>query len=353
MQFDQRSALGRGSSHPIWRYATAALMAFISGALFAGSAAADAYVQRSEVQSYIDELVANHGFSRIALEEVFSESTKQERIIELMSRPAERRLAWHEYQKILVDEPRVSQGVVFWRENKQALERAAKAYGVAPEIIVAIIGVETRYGRVTGNFGVVDALSTLAFDYPPRAKFFRGQLTEHFLLSREEGKNPLSMKGSYAGAMGFGQFIPSSYRAYAVDFDNDGVRDIWANKTDAIGSVANYFAEHGWQGSNDVVERVTLSEMTPELDALINNGLKPTLTVADWRGMGVQVSGTQDDARNATLMRMEQPNGNEYWLGFDDFYVITRYNHSRLYAMAVYQLSQAIRKRRESAAIPA
>ena len=127
MQFDQRSALGRGSSHPIWRYATAALMAFISGALFAGSAAADAYVQRSEVQSYIDELVTNHGFSRIALEEVFSESTKQERIIELMSRPAERRLAWHEYQKILVDEPRVSQGVVFWRENKQALERAAKA----------------------------------------------------------------------------------------------------------------------------------------------------------------------------------------------------------------------------------
>ena len=122
MQFDQRSALGRGSSHPIWRYATAALMAFISGALFAGSAAADAYVQRSEVQSYIDELVTNHGFSRIALEEVFSESTKQERIIELMSRPAERRLAWHEYRKILVDEPRVSQGVVFWRENKQALE---------------------------------------------------------------------------------------------------------------------------------------------------------------------------------------------------------------------------------------
>tara|TARA_Y100000991_G_scaffold108110_1_gene81491 strand:- start:128 stop:1189 length:1062 start_codon:yes stop_codon:yes gene_type:complete len=352
MQFDSTASQGRGVPQSIWHRAAEALTAFAGALLLAGSATADAYVQRSEVQSYIDELIATHGFSRIALEEVFSQSTKQERIIELMSRPAERRLVWHEYRKILVDEPRVSQGVEFWRENERALERAAKTYGVVPEIIVAIIGVETRYGRVTGSFGVVDALSTLAFDYPPRAKFFRGQLTEHFLLSREEGKNPLSMKGSYAGAMGFGQFIPSSYRAYAVDFDNDGVRDIWSNKTDAIGSVANYFAEHGWQGSKAIVERVTLIEETPGVVALINSGLKPSVTVADWRAMGVQVSVEEDDARRATLMRMEQPNGKEYWLGFDDFYVITRYNHSRLYAMAVYQLSQAILKRRESSATP-
>ena len=322
------------------------------GVLLAFSALAEPYAARTQVQGYIDELVETHGFSRMALEEVFAQASKQERIIELMSRPAERRLVWHEYRKILVDEPRVSQGIIFWRENEAALERAAKIYGVAPEIIVAIIGVETRYGRIMGNFGVVDALSTLAFDYPPRAEFFRGQLTQHFLLSREEGKNPLSMQGSYAGAMGFGQFIPSSYRAYAVDFDGDGVRDIWANKTDAIGSVANYFAEHGWRGAEGVVERVTLGDETSELRALINSGLKPTVTVAEWRTMGVQVRPEQDDSRLATLMRMEQESGNEYWLGYDDFYVITRYNHSRLYAMAVYQLSQAIRKRRESTLDP-
>ena len=321
---------------------------FFGGALLAFSALAQPYAARTQVQVYIDELVENHGFSRVALEDVFARASKQERIIELMSRPAERRLVWHEYRKILVDEPRVSQGIIFWRENEAALDRAARIYGVAPEIIVAIIGVETRYGRIMGNFGVVDALSTLAFDYPPRAEFFRGELTQHFLLSREEGKNPLSMQGSYAGAMGFGQFIPSSYRAYAVDFDGDGVRDIWANKTDAIGSVANYFAEHDWRGTEGVVERVTLGDETSELRALINSGLKPTVTVAEWRNMGVQVGPEQDDSRLATLMRMEQKSGNEYWLGYDDFYVITRYNHSRLYAMAVYQLSQAIRKRRES-----
>ena len=320
-----------------------------AGALWAPARLAnEPYVERPEVQAYIDELVQTHQFSRAALEEVFSQSNRQDRIIELMSRPAERRLVWHEYRKILVDEPRISQGVTFWRDNRAALERAETIYGVPPEIIVAIIGVETRYGRVTGNFGVVDALSTLAFDYPPRAKFFRGQLTQHFLLSREEGKDPLSMKGSYAGAMGYGQFIPSSYRSYAVDFDGDGVRDIWNNKTDAIGSVANYFAENGWRGQHDVVERVSLAAENPELTSLANIALKPTRTVAQWRELGVQVSAEQPANRIATLMRMQQPESAEYWLGFEDFYAITRYNHSRLYAMAVYQLSQAISERRKN-----
>ncbi len=320
-----------------------------AGALWApASLANEPYVERPEVQAYIDELVQTHQFSRAALEEVFSQSNRQDRIIELMSRPAERRLVWHEYRKILVDEPRISQGVTFWRDNRAALERAETIYGVPPEIIVAIIGVETRYGRVTGNFGVVDALSTLAFDYPPRAKFFRGQLTQHFLLSREEGKDPLSMKGSYAGAMGYGQFIPSSYRSYAVDFDGDGVRDIWSNKTDAIGSVANYFAENGWRGQHGVVERVSLAAENPELTSLANIALKPTRTVAQWRELGVQVSAEQPANRIATLMRMQQPESAEYWLGFEDFYAITRYNHSRLYAMAVYQLSQAISERRKN-----
>ena len=331
-----------------WRFIVTGSVCGASALWAPASLANEPYVERPEVQAYIDELVQTHQFSRAALEEVFSQSNRQDRIIELMSRPAERRLVWHEYRKILVDEPRISQGVTFWRDNRAALERAETIYGVPPEIIVAIIGVETRYGRVTGNFGVVDALSTLAFDYPPRAKFFRGQLTQHFLLSREEGKDPLSMKGSYAGAMGYGQFIPSSYRSYAVDFDGDGVRDIWSNKTDAIGSVANYFAENGWRGQHDVVERVSLAAENPELTSLANIALKPTRTVAEWRDLGVQVSAEQPPNRIATLMRMQQPESAEYWLGFEDFYAITRYNHSRLYAMAVYQLSQAISERRKN-----
>ena len=331
-----------------WRFIVTSFLGGACALWTPAGLANESYAERPEVQAYIDELVQTHQFSRTALEGVFSQSTRQNRIIELMSRPAERRLVWHEYRKILVDEPRISQGVTFWRENRAALERAERTYGVPPEIIVAIIGVETRYGRVTGNFGVVDALSTLAFDYPPRAKFFRGQLTQHFLLSREEGKDPLSMKGSYAGAMGYGQFIPSSYRSYAVDFDGDGVRDIWSNKTDAIGSVANYFAENGWRGQNDVVERVSLAAETAELTSLANGALKPTRTVAQWRDLGVRVSAEQPANRRATLMRMQQPESAEYWLGFEDFYAITRYNHSRLYAMAVYQLSQAIIERRKN-----
>ena len=331
-----------------WRLIVAAVLCGASALWVPKGLASEPYVERPEVRAYIDELVETHQFSRTALEGVFSQANRQDRIIELMSRPAERRLVWHEYRKILVDEPRISQGVTFWRDNQAALERAEATYGVPPEIIVAIIGVETRYGRVTGNFGVVDALSTLAFDYPPRAKFFRGQLTQHFLLSREEGKDPLSMKGSYAGAMGYGQFIPSSFRSYAVDFDGDGVRDIWANKTDAIGSVANYFAENGWRGQRDVVERVGLTEESAELSSLANGALKPTRTVEQWRDLGVQVGAEQPANRLATLMRMQQPESAEYWLGFEDFYAITRYNHSRLYAMAVFQLSQAILERRKN-----
>ncbi len=331
-----------------WRFIVTGSVCGASALWAPASLANEPYVERPEVQAYIDELVQTHQFSRTALEGVFSRANRQDRIIELMSRPAERRLVWHEYRKILVDEPRISQGVTFWRDNRAALERAETIYGVPPEIIVAIIGVETRYGRVTGNFGVVEALSTLAFDYPPRAKFFRGQLTQHFLLSREEGKDPLSMKGSYAGAMGYGQFIPSSYRSYAVDFDGDGVRDIWGNKIDAIGSVANYFAENGWRGQHDVVERVSLAAETAELTSLANGALKPTRTVAQWRELGVQVRAEQPANRVATLMRMQQPESAEYWLGYEDFYAITRYNHSRLYAMAVYQLSQAISERRKN-----
>ena len=220
--------------------------------MFSAVTHGESYLSRAEVDAYIEELIQQHDFSRPELEEVLAAAERRQDIIDLMRRPAERRLNWHEYRKIFLDEQRIAGGVEFWQQNQATLERAEKEYGVAPEVIVAIIGVETRYGRVTGRHRVVDALMTLAFDYPPRASFFRKELTQFLLLAREEGKNPTSLTGSYAGAMGFGQFIPSSYRNYAVDFDRDGVRDIWQNRTDAIGSVANYFSRHGWRGAAQV-----------------------------------------------------------------------------------------------------
>ena len=314
--------------------------------IFSAVAHAESYLSRAEVDAYIEELIQQHNFSRPELEEVLAAAERRQDIIDLMRRPAERRLNWHEYSKIFLDEQRIAGGVEFWQQNQATLERAQKEYGVAPEVIVSIIGVETRYGRVTGRHRVVDALMTLAFDYPPRASFFRKELTQFLLLAREEGKNPISLTGSYAGAMGFGQFIPSSYRSYAVDFDQDGVRDIRQNRNDAIGSVANYFSRHGWRGAEQVTLPVQLKAETEQLLSIANQSLKPTHSIAEMAEMGVIVDGLDPDAR-VLLLRLLGGEKPEYWLGFDDFYVITRYNHSRLYAMAVYQLGQEIVKRRK------
>ena len=315
---------------------------------FSAMVSADNYLKREEVDAYIDELIQQHQFSRQELEEVLMAAERRQDIIDLMRRPAERRLNWHEYSKIFLDEQRISGGVEFWRQNRVSLERAQRKYGVAPEVIVAIIGVETRYGRVMGRHRVVDALMTLAFDYPPRASFFRKELTQFLLLAREEGKSPLGLMGSYAGAMGYGQFIPSSFRNYAVDFDQDGVRDIWQNRVDAIGSVANYFSRHGWRGATEVTVPVRVKVETEQLLAIANESLRPTHSVAEMAQMGVIVDGLDPDAK-VLLLRLAGGETPEYWLGFDDFYVITRYNHSRLYAMAVYQLGQEIIKRRKRA----
>ena len=315
-------------------------------ATFSTVASAESYLARQEVEAYILELIAEHNFSRQELEEVLAAAERRQDIIDLMRRPAERRLNWLEYGKIFLDEQRIAGGVEFWQQNQATLQRAEKEYGVPPEVIVAIIGVETRYGRVTGKHRVVDALMTLAFDYPPRARFFRKELTQFLLLAREEGKSPMSLLGSYAGAMGYGQFIPSSYRSYAVDFDQDGVRDIWQNRIDAIGSVANYFSRHGWRGVGDVTVPVQIKTETEQLRSLANESLKPTHSVAEMTEMGVIADGLDPEAR-VLLLRLSGGKNPEYWLGFNDFYVITRYNHSRLYAMAVYQLGQEILRRRK------
>ncbi len=302
------------------------------------------YLEREDVQAYVAELQAEHGFTKSELEGWFGQAEQLQTVLDAIARPAERTLTWHQYRPIFLKAKSYARGLEFWQAHEATLARAQATYGVPAEIIVAIIGVETRWGRIMGKYRVLDSLMTLGFDYPPRSAFFRGQLTELLLLAREEKTDLTQLKGSYAGAMGFGQFIPSSFRDFAVDFDGDGVRDIWTNPTDAIGSVANYFAEHGWTGEHPTVIKVQVSDPS-KVAQLANEGLALDRTVAELRGLGVKIADLPDELP-AALFKMELAVGAEYWLGLPDFYAITRYNHSRLYALAVYQLGQAIKVRR-------
>jgi membrane-bound lytic murein transglycosylase B len=306
----------------------------ISTASFAG------YESHPRAQILIDDLKAD-GFEESYIRDVLGRAKYQQSIIDAISRPAERRLNWGEYRAIFIEQRRINQAIQFWTEHKETLLRAEDVYGVPPEIVLAIMGVETRFGRITGSYRVLDALSTLGFDYPKRADFFIGQLGDYFRLARQEGVEPGVLKGSYAGAMGYGQFIPSSFLAYAVDFDGDQHRDIWGNPVDAIGSVANYFARHGWRSGEPIISEVLLNG---NIDSdWFNQNLKPELTLGEWRARGVLAKSQVADDQLATLMRMSSEQGDQYLLGLHNFYVITRYNHSRLYANAVRELSEAIR----------
>ncbi|WP_370584090.1 lytic murein transglycosylase B [Motiliproteus sp. SC1-56] len=312
-------------------------------ALLPAAAADPNYAEHPEAKAFVDRMVAE-GFERKSLEALIAEAERKESILTAIARPAEKRLNWGEYRQIFLGQSRIDQGVAFWNEHRDTVGRASRHFGVAPEVIVAIIGVETRYGRNAGSYRVIDALATLAFDYPPRSKFFGGQLRELLYLLREEKLSPLSLTGSYAGAMGYGQFIPSSYRNYAVDFDDDGVRDILSNPVDAIGSVANYFARHHWQEGQPVA---VPAQVPADLDDdRVSTKLKPELTLEQWKALGVTPrTPLGADEQKATLMKLEfDDRPAEYWLGLENFYVITRYNRSHLYAMAVYQLSEAIRE---------
>ena len=330
------------------------------GLMLLGSSTAHArnYDDNPAAQALIDSMVVEHQFERPALEKLFAEAEYKQSIIDAMTRPAEKVKEWKDYRKIFVTKKRINQGVDFWRDNRATLERAQRDYGVDPAIIVAILGVETYYGRLTGSYRVLDALSTLAFDYPPRSKFFAKELKEFLLLSREQNKKANELTGSYAGAMGYGQFIPSSYRAYAVDYTGDDFADIWDNPVDAIGSVANYFARHHWQPGQPVTVRARVSK-DYVVDG-VNKVLKPELTLAELKTQGFTpatnpVSAPEseasdsasskgwDDKTRAFPLKLEGKRGAEFWLAFDNFYVITRYNHSRRYAMAVYQLAEEIR----------
>jgi membrane-bound lytic murein transglycosylase B len=289
--------------------------------------------------SVLIERVAAKGVDRAWLEAALAEASKQDSILKAISRPAEKSKPWSEYQDIFLTDRRTKEGLNFWRENRQALDRVSAETGVPAEIIVAIIGVETYYGRITGGYRVIDALTTLAFDYPRRSPFFTKELEVFLTLAYESGLPLTEMKGSYAGAMGLGQFMPSSYTAYAKDFEGDGVIDIWRNPNDAVMSVANYFVAHGWRPGGEVIAAADFSGDTVIFEA----GLKPKKTLSELAELGLNARVADTPTALGTPIKFEGKQGDEFWIGLHNFYVITRYNHSAMYAMAVYQLSQSLR----------
>lgn len=296
-------------------------------------------IDQRALGDFIDEMVARHAFSRDELARLFGQIDPQPDVLVAIANPAEAK-PWHEYRPLFVNESRIRGGVEFWDTHKETLARAEKVYRVPPQIIVAILGVETRYGRTTGTHPVLASLTTLAFAYPPRSRFFRQELEEYLLLTREQQFNPLLLTGSYAGAVGPGQFIASSYRRYAVDFDGDGRRDILYNTADVVGSVANYLEVHGWTPQQAVASRADTTG--DRYKSILSEDLKPRLSLRRMRRYGIVPEDNLPDGQLGTLIVLETLRGPEYWIGLQNFYVITRYNRSPLYAMAVHQLSQEI-----------
>lgn len=307
---------------------------------------ASAAIEETELlNAFVSKMVKSHQFNEVELKQLFKEVDIKENIIKTMMRPAEGSMPWHQYRKIFMGDKRIKGGVEFWNENQDALSAVEMQYGVPAEMIVAIIGVETLYGSYTGSHRVIDALSTLAFSYPQRSAFFTAELEQFLILCREEKMNPLLPKGSYAGAMGIPQFMPSSYSAYAVDFEGDEKRDIWTNPADAIASVANYFSKHQWHKGEAVAFMVNAEG--DAYKSALTTGLKPDLSWSDLQALAITSEQEIKADETVKLLAYQQPDADELWTGLHNFYVITRYNHSPMYAMAVYQLSQAISQQRQ------
>ncbi len=307
------------------------------------------YAQRADVAAFVDEMVAQHGFDRAALRQLLAQAKFQPQIVAAMDRPVVAPPKWYDYAPQFLAAARVDEGVAFWDANADVLARAEAQYGVPAAIVVAIVGVETFYGRHVGRHRVLDALATLAFDYPRRAAFFRGELVQFLLLARELGVSPLALSGSFAGAMGLPQFMPGSYRSFAVDFDADGRIDLWKSASDAIGSVAHYLARHDWQRGQPVLLPARLD---PAREAMLlrrlDGGLSERRSLDAWAGDGVEAVDAPADlaAEPVGLLLLEERSGdreaNRYQIACHNFYVITRYNRSRLYATAVRELAEAI-----------
>jgi len=300
-------------------------------------------VERDDVRAFIVEMQARHGFERQWLEQVLEGAATQQRILDLISRPAERVRPWHEYRDHFLTEQRIAEGIQFWVAHRELLAKVAERTGVAPHVIVGIIGVETYYGRITGGFRVLDALATLAFDYPPRSQYFRAELEQFLLLTREESVDLQTVQGSYAGAMGRPQFMPRSYRVFAVDGDGDDRRDLWESWDDVVASVANYLSEHGWRADEPVVAAADL--WYPDADGLTAGSIDTDETVDSLRDKGLAFITTLPGAAPAVFIGVEGAAGPELRAGFHNFSVITKYNRSVMYALAVNDLGLAIADR--------
>jgi membrane-bound lytic murein transglycosylase B len=300
-------------------------------------------IKRADVKDFIAHMAETSPFKKRQLRKLMKEAQSQPAIIEAMDRPAEKAKPWFEYRPIFLTERRVREGTDFWLAHRQALDQASVRSGVAPEYLAAILGVETYYGRLTGSYRVLDALATLAFDYPARAKFFRDELEQFLLLTRDMGLDPRKVKGSYAGAMGAPQFMPSNYRRYAVDADADGRIDLWTNWPDVCASVGNYLKEHGWNAGEPVLSEASVTaDKAPELDG---HTLALSETVGSLRTKGVSFDSSLSEDAPALLIAADDADGVHWRVGYNNFYVITRYNHSALYAMAVYELAAAVKQR--------
>ena len=302
------------------------------------------FANNPNAQQFIDKMVNKHGFDRQQLQEILSQAKRLDSVLRLMDNqapttsvkpPSGPNGAWLRYRKKFITPDNVQNGVVFWNQYEDALNRAWQVYGVPPEIIVGIIGVETRWGRVMGKTRILDALATLSFNYPRRAEYFSGELETFLLMARDEQDDPLNLKGSFAGAMGYGQFMPSSYKQYAVDFSGDGHINLW-DPVDAIGSVANYFKAHGWVKGDQVA--VMANGQAPGLP----NGFKTKYSISQLTAAGLTPQQPLGNHQQASLLRLDVGTGYQYWYGLPNFYTITRYNHSTHYAMAFWQLGQAV-----------
>ena len=310
-------------------------------AFFASQSIYSDYSENDETVKFIDYMAQKHGYEKSYLEAIFQRAKYQERVVRIMNRQPEGTMTWERYRGIMVNESRISAGKEFIKSHRQDLQRAEKIYGVPAEIIASIIGIETRYGRIKGNIRVIDSLSTLAFDYPRRSKFFKVQLEEFLLLSREENFNLEEIEGSIAGAMGYGQFMPDSYRDYAVDFDNDGVRDILNNPIDAIGSVANFLNKKGkWKPNVPIAMRAKAISEVKE----ITSSFKPYMTEIELEEFGLEATEIIPSNLKFVPISLNLEDGYEYWLGFDNYQSISRYNRSKLYVMAVFEFSNSLSK---------
>ncbi|MFN0317700.1 MAG: lytic murein transglycosylase B [Burkholderiales bacterium] len=315
---------------------------------FSGGFAQSPPALRADVEFFIANMVERHGMDGNSLRELFATLKSTAPIVKAVSAPATAK-PWHEFRPLFVDKGRIEGGVKFWSENQTALTRASEAFRVPEAIIVSIIGIETRYGKQVGTHRVLDALYTLGFELPGRNEFFKSEMEAFLLLAREQSWDPRAIKGSYAGAMGFPQFMPSSYRNYAIDFSENGKVDLWTEISDVIGSVANYMNQFGWRDGEPVV--IPARYEGSDAQAILALGLKPHSSIYQLKQLGVVPTGEVDESLQAALFTLDMPEGQDYWLGLNNFNTILQYNRSRNYAMSVHQLSLEIARERQRLAL--